>query len=241
VKALGVRMRNILAITLVIIASGVSALDRRGMFVCTPMSSAEKPIIYAFDGEHLLRDNNLEVPFSKLSSLADNLDLYFAFEPTVLGRVKLTMQSLPHDERELLASEFKDFSKFCGKSFNDFKTIEDYYELVHKKQNVELQPIQKLIKQFRGTECKFITNMDGKPFIPISEDDFNHVKLTINFEKMWVIEERLQRGGDAYNYVGQYISGLSSSKSKKYQCKSLGIDVPDVDTSKSIVPLASNI
>ena len=50
---------------------------------------------------------------------------------------------------------------------------------------------------------------------------------------MWVIEELLNKGGSAFK--------IKTNAAKKYQCKSLGIDVADVDTSKPIVALASNI
>ena len=238
-KALGVRMRNILAITLVIIASGVSALDRRGMFVCTPMSSDEKPILYAFDGKHLIRDNNSEVPFTKLSSLADNLDLYFAFEPTFLGKRKIPMQSLLQSDRELITSEFEEFTKWCAFDvYMKDKTIETFYKLDKYIEKSKLQPIQNLIKEYKDTECESVNIYGEDVLTPVTEEDFNQVKLTINFEKMWVIEERLNKGGSD---LGNSAFEIKRNAAKKYQCKSLGIDVPDVDTSKSIVPLASNI
>ena len=57
---------------------------------------------------------------------------------------------------------------------------------------------------------------------------------------MWVIEERIRRGGDVERR-NMNLSEFDGAEARKYECKSLGIDVPQVDTSESIVPLASNI
>ena len=53
-----------------------------GMLACTPKDSQQKPVIYAFDGQYLLRDSDSSAPFKKVVSLYDGLDLYFAFIPT---------------------------------------------------------------------------------------------------------------------------------------------------------------
>ena len=67
---------------------------------------------------------------------------------------------------------------------------------------------------------------------PVTAKEFNHVKLTINFDKMWVIEERISNGGTSI-LEKHHRSEINEDIAVKYQCKSLGIDVPEVDTSKS--------
>ena len=107
-------MRTILVIIFMTLATQANAADRSGMFVCTPLSSSDKPIIYSFDGKFLIRDNNLEVPFTKVSSLTEIMDLYFAFEPTYMGGQKRALQGLLEKDADLLASELADFTNHCS-------------------------------------------------------------------------------------------------------------------------------
>lgn len=237
-KALGVKMRKILAITLMIAASSASALDRSGMFVCTPQSSQDKPIIYSFDGEYLIRDNNLQVPFTKVSSLTDNMDLYFAFEPTYMADRKFALRKLLQDDSELITSELADFTKFCNSKYTEGIKLKSFYEDYDSRSGkLQLEPVSNLVGVFGNLSCHKKTKESVENFFaPITDEEYHHVKLTINFDKMWVIEERVQNGG-----VSQKYEDFNEKMAVKYQCKSLGIDVPEVDTSESIVPLASNI
>lgn len=238
-KASGVKMRTITAIILATIASGVNALDRSGMFVCTPLSSDQKPIIYSFDGEYLIRDNNLKVPFTKVSSLTESMDLYFAFEPTYQGGKKLALQRLLRSDGDLLTSELANFTNHC-KSSLELYTLEAYYQDSKRSEKKQLQPILNLIDAVGNLSCLKPKQEIEEFLSPVTEEDFNHIKLTINFDKMWVIEERIKNGG-AIESNEKLFGSFQGANALKYQCKSLGIDVPEVDTSEAIVPLASNI
>lgn len=228
------------AITLMIVASSASALDRSGMFVCTPLLSIEKPIIYSFDGEYLIRDNNLKVPFTKVSSLTDNMDLYFAFEPTYIAGRKLALQRLLQQDADLITTELAEFTNHCDDYYSRNDTLETYYQRDSNSEKVVLQPILNLVDAIGDLSCAETKDDIGKFLAPVADEEFNHVKLTINFDKMWVIEERIRRGGDVERR-NMNLSEFDGAEARKYECKSLGIDVPQVDTSESIVPLASNI
>lgn len=231
-------MRNILAIIFITFSTQASAADRSGMFVCTPDSSEEKPIIYMFDGNYLIRDNNLEIPFTKVSSLTDYLDLYFAFEPTLYGERKLILQQIINQHPERFGQNLQVFSEACftGDNFYDFFEVSG-----HKLKEIINFRDQKISRVFKSIKCdrsKIKIQLEDL-LSPITNEDLHHKKLTINFDNMTVIEETIFNGGrytsnkKANNYGGSEIQ-------KKYQCKSLGIDVPELDTSKSIVPLASD-
>ena len=76
-------MRILAVILLLGLASkGWAETGISGMLACTPKDSQQKPVIYAFDGQYLLRDSDSYAPFKKVVSLYDGLDLYFAFIPT---------------------------------------------------------------------------------------------------------------------------------------------------------------
>ena len=53
--------------------SGIS-----GMLACNPNDKDKKPVLYAFDGEYLIRDNELAYPFQFLASLPNKNEIYFA-------------------------------------------------------------------------------------------------------------------------------------------------------------------
>ena len=62
-------------------SEGWAETDLFGMLACNPIDENKKPVIYPFDGEHLLRDSDASAPFKKVASLSPKLDLYFAFIP----------------------------------------------------------------------------------------------------------------------------------------------------------------
>ena len=212
----------------------VAAQDRSGMFVCTPKSEQERPIIYAFDGKHLIRDNDLEIPFTKVASLNEQLDLYFAFKPNLRGKSKLeTIKNLKKFP-DLFLQQAEIFLSFCEKQSSSI-TFSDLYEkiLKYKKDTLSYMSEGPLLP--RNAQCR--TPRDELITPPVFDTkDFNHVKLTIDFERMTVIEE---------NIYNDLTSGLGTKRfmeqrptQKKFACKSLGVEVPPVDTSRSIVPLA---
>ena len=233
-------MRTILAIIFMTFATQASTADRSGMFVCTPDSSEEKPIIYMFDGNYLIRDNNLEIPFTKVSSLTDYLDLYFAFEPTSYGERKLILQQIISQHPERFVQNLQVFSESCSTT----ESFYDFFEVTgHKLKEIINFRDQKISWVFKSIKCdRYKTKTQLEDLLsPIENKDFNHKKLTINFNNMTVIEETIFEGGIWTGRNGIVSGGINGNETqKKYQCKSLGIDVPEVDTSKSIVPLASD-
>ena len=76
-------MRKLLIALLMTVATQAGADDKAtsGMLVCSSNENNMAPIIYTFDGEHLLRDNQLENPFENIASLTNTTDLHFAFVP----------------------------------------------------------------------------------------------------------------------------------------------------------------
>jgi len=76
-------MRKLLIPLLMTLATQAGADDKAisGMLACSSNENNMAPIIYTFDGEHLLRDNQLENPFENIASLTNTTDLHFAFVP----------------------------------------------------------------------------------------------------------------------------------------------------------------
>ena len=46
-----------------------------GMLACNPNDKDKKPVLYAFDGEYLIRDNELAYPFQFLASLPNKNEI----------------------------------------------------------------------------------------------------------------------------------------------------------------------
>lgn len=229
-------MRNFLTMISITLATQAAGIDRSGMFVCTPKSDNETPIIYAFDGVHLLRDNNLETPFTKLASLSDQLDLYFAFTPSLSGKRKLEAAKMLEKFPELVVAEAEGFlanCEFSGKSTyteyaNKVMASKDRYEKL-AQDGAPLLPYHSKC----GQTVEQILNFNLTP------DDLNHVKLTINFANMTVVEEVVYPEPTSLDLFSRKVQSRLPIQ-QTFACKSLIVEVPKVDTSKSIVPLAKD-
>ena len=73
-------MRILAAMLLIGLASEAWAKsDISGMLACNPNDENKKPVIYVFDGEYLLRDNDLAYPFRNIASLPQKTEMYFSY------------------------------------------------------------------------------------------------------------------------------------------------------------------
>ena len=73
-------MRILAAMLLIGLASEAWAKsDKSGMLACNPNDENKKPVIYVFDGEYLLRDNDLAYPFRHIASLPQKTEMYFSY------------------------------------------------------------------------------------------------------------------------------------------------------------------
>ena len=73
-------MRILAAMLLIGLASEAWAQsDISGMLSCNPNDEDKKPVIYVFDGEYLLRDNDLAYPFRNIASLPQKTEMYFSY------------------------------------------------------------------------------------------------------------------------------------------------------------------
>ena len=80
--------------------------------------------------------------------------------------------------------------------------------------------------------------LDLVPFLPVPIERLTHVKLTLNLSSMVVIEERYEPTQD------KAISSRSENKrfvGEEYQCQSLGITAPEIDTSQSLTPIGRDL
>ena len=66
----------------------------------------------------------------------------------------------------------------------------------------------------------------------VTFEDLDHVKITIDFTNMIVIEER-------YSPFSEWRKNRFSAA--EYQCQSLGITVPEIDTSQSLTPIGRDL
>ena len=79
-----------------------------------------------------------------------------------------------------------------------------------------------------------------KPILKI--DEFMQVKLTIDFLRMVVIEETFSppiSDKSATDYF--FERKLKKFVSNEYQCQSLGVTVPKIDTSQSLTPIGRDL
>ena len=73
-------MRIFAAMLLIGLASEAWAKsDKSGMLACNPNDENKKPVIYVFDGEYLLRDNDLAYSFRNIASLPQKTEMYFSY------------------------------------------------------------------------------------------------------------------------------------------------------------------
>ena len=114
-----------------------------GMLACNPNKTGAKPVIYAFDGKYLLRDNQKKTPFQHIASIAGFLEIYFAFVPTVAMRrqqrdfenavkqfkqdIETAGKTMKGPKASLYIQEFDDFQEWCSRySLLGYKTFGSY-------------------------------------------------------------------------------------------------------------------
>ena len=73
---------NTLVLFIMSVAISHTASERSGMLAFNPNDKKQKLVIYAFDGKHLIKDNDPTIPYKHLSSIADQFDVYLALVPT---------------------------------------------------------------------------------------------------------------------------------------------------------------
>ena len=216
-----------------------------GMLACTPKDSQQKPVIYAFDGQYLLRDSDSSAPFKKVVSLYDDLDLYFAFIPTKKtlenheGLVR-QYKNYQSKKKEISAEVARFKSLHCPKVNKADFSAPFYKKFEGKKSDVG---IPKNFHCSSKIEDEFQTEA---PKVKIEE--FLQVKLTIDFREMVVREEIFTPSKDIVSIEHPTVQYFLSAKEfdhrfsgTEYQCQSLGIAVPKIDTSQSLTPIGKDL
>ena len=196
-------MRIFAALLLLGFASeGWAEASISGMLACNPNNKDKKPVIYAFDGEYLIRDNELAYPFQFLASLPNKNEIYFAYTHgrfhtaernmkviraeeylSKLTRYGLTEERLQRIRKDCVADDIvfqknlKYFASYIGGSVNDYGSI------VIPDRNLTFS-----CEEIVTLESKELVNL--VPFPPVPIEELTHVKLTLNLSSMIVIEER---------------------------------------------------
>ena len=221
--------------------SGIS-----GMLACNPNDKDKKPVLYAFDGEYLIRDNELAYPFQFLASLPNKNEIYFAY----------THGQFHIDERNRRIKEAKKYHS----RLQAFSSIDSISNVCNPEDAMFAPTVQALASHLNGTyqldggikisdrnltlSCEDIVTLETEklldlvPFLPVPIERLTHVKLTLNLSSMVVIEERYEPTQD------KAISSRSENKrfvGEEYQCQSLGITAPEIDTSQSLTPIGRDL
>ncbi|MDA9158946.1 hypothetical protein N9O21_00100 [Rhodobacteraceae bacterium] len=124
-------MRALLVALMLTVATQAGAgSDISGILACNPNKTGRKPVLYAFDGKYLLRDNQTKTPFIHIASIGGFLEIYFAFLPSErMNRefqyaaafnqsLKVLKENVSNrlngPEGEKYHTAFSDFQKFCS-------------------------------------------------------------------------------------------------------------------------------
>lgn len=204
---------------------------------------------------HLIKDNDPTIPYKYLSSITDQFDVYFAFVPTdeYTKRLVLFNNLNPFftENKDVISKVIKNIEFLCShrSEFNCDPNEWDedawvLYKSPLKKLNLrwkellaERDKIKKVLGRFWGSISaqgfveeaeKTINFVTQKEILYDINTDFHHVKLTLDFEEMRVIEQSSLR-----------IEQIKRTEfvNNTYECQSLGVTVPDIDTSESTTPI----
>ena len=244
----GEYMRTILIALFTTLATQVSSEAASGMLVCNPNDISEEPVVYSFDGEFLLRDNNPKFPYMNLLTVQENIFLYFGYELSEYKMAKLDRELEKYSKIKAdvwkIKTEIKNFKRYCkvaskNSTYTNF-TMHKNFSKSLRESNQCIDPLTRKdrcdysfevdYKLLPSERCSNISQLEDN-YIPrqpsLSFEDFDQVKLTINLNSMKVIEERISSD-----------TGLSA---ERFVCKSLGIIPPEIDKSQSITPIPKDI
>ena len=158
---------NTVVLFIMSVAISHTASERSGMLACNPNDETQKPVIYAFDGKHLIKDNDPTTPYKYLSSISDQFDVYFAFVPTDDYKEKSARfnkaKSFVTNNYKAINKVLNDLAKICnssvttknscslGYSFGAYHKFEDTYnantvnEMRQASHNEKKQVLKKCI------------------------------------------------------------------------------------------------
>lgn len=239
-------MRTFLIALMMTLASHAGAgSDLSGMLACNPNDPDEKPVLYAFDGEYLLRDNDFAYPFQHLASLPNQTELYFAYTHSsnqiseAQDRLINILEHWDNNVEWIFASRRLDneygkcmFPKgpIAAQRFH----IALFAELLggiynEEEASFELPNVTLSCDDLKNLTRDDVMELAPKPQVDIK--DLDQVKLTIDLSRMLILEERYSPDSNR----SRRFSG------EAYQCQSLGITAPEIDTSKSVTPIGKEL
>ena len=249
---------NTVAVFIMSVVISHTASERSGMLACNPNDKTKKPVIYAFDGKHLIKDNDPTIPYKHMASITDQFDVYFALVPTVDYQERKAeynkARAFAIENYETIQKVISDVYILCFQNHADKcnlatsnpfgKTLT--LDLISEGFNFSPQELlkwQNKIKlylniysdikafklfEFKAKNKKLIDSFVEKKLTYNLNTDFHHVKLTLDFEEMRVIEQSSLR-----------IEQIKRTEfvNNTYECQSLGVTVPEIDTSESTTPI----
>ena len=242
--------RTLLFGVLMTLASQAGSEAVSDMLVCNPNDRTAEPVIYSFDGELLLRDNNPKFPYKNILTIDKNVYLYFGFEIPKYKMATLEREYKKYEEMKASSwktvAEINNFKRYCEGAPDDHTYHNfSFFKSVQKSLQDSKQCIDYLTKENRCISITFVdvklrsyercSDISGiadrylnfkEPAVTLS--DFDQVKLTINLDVMQVIEERIFSDGSGF-------------KAERFVCKSLGMSPPEIDRSQSITPILLDI
>ena len=207
-------LMNTVVLFIMSVAISHTASERSGMLACNPNDETQKPVIYAFDGKHLIKDNDPTTPYKYLSSISDQFDVYFAFVPTddykeksarfnkaksfvtnnyeAINKVISMFISMLKTNFEMVSSRtinpYKDLSLDLTLGMNySAKTLWEWQNKIeiNLNSNKEIKTLKVFEFKTKASEIDSIIEKN----LPMLNTDFHHVKLTLDFEEMRVIEQ----------------------------------------------------
>lgn len=257
----------IIALMLIFALQARADSDVSGILACNPNKTGAKPVIYAFDGKYLLRDNQKRTPFQHIASIAGFLEVYFAFVPSRkmyqrLNDIEQYRQDLkeaqdniqkkvdgPNGQKYVEAfAEFQDWCQYYnsnpsvwlyGRHLGGTKATK--YENYFLRNFVELNVGVAQPLNCENTKGKKLTD-----FIKSSEDlrkdylDFSFSEFETNaFDqiKLTVDLSKMAVRQEVYKPRWESENRTAAFSGLEFQCQSLGIDVPEIDVSESITPI----
>jgi hypothetical protein len=258
----------IIALMLMIGSQAGAESEVSGMLACNPNKTGAKPVIYAFDGKYLLRDNQKKTPFQHIASIAGFLEIYFAFVPTVTMRrqqrdfenaVKQFKQDIENTGKTLngpkaskYIKEFDNFQEWCSRNTVNGGSFRRYAVNIIDNPYVTYFE-QNFLDVAAGTQVKLTCeNTKGKTVhdfvhlkyrgVPPTNGPYENVDVNeFNQFKVTVDLNKMTVRQEIYAPLGKIGQKNRSFDAEEFRCQSLGIDVPEIDVSESITPIGKGI
>lgn len=240
---------------LIFLGSGLNAEQiSGGLLTCTPSDLNEKPVVYRFNENHLVRDTDPDTVYEKVGDVFDRYSFYASLKPTrdyfsARGQHKFDQNMLSENiekSREFLSG----FEKWCDSTQDENPRWYKYKESLESGDFLNKLTISnwKQLGVKKTFSCKSVKEVLRNENLVLPEpklydNEFYISKITLDTKNWTVFEEIGLNSPINDNEMDSKmrsikIRGLSGkSVSEGTKCQLIQVEIEDIDPSKNTIPL----